>query len=763
MSPRAIPNSKAIAVPLSLLKRPLFENSTLKLSTVLILVNVGTNATYQPPTMTVYERLPILKHESEILTMVKENDIFICVGETGSGKSTQLPQILFHGGYTKGEFVNMKIGVTQPRRVATIALSNRVSDEMASTKLVGYQIRFEEKYDKELCKVKFMTDGILLRETLVDPLLSQYSVVMLDEAHERSLSTDILFGLLKGVVEKRRASELPALKLVITSATLDCRKFSKFYDQCPVLQVKGRSYPVDIYHSKNSQIMTSKGPIATYVKAVIETTLKVNDKEEDGHILVFLTGQQEIENVCAAIRLATRDNSNAPVVLPLYGALQGQQQGKIFENVPSGVRKIIVATNIAETSLTIANIRYVVDAGYVKQKVYNPAKGMEALVVVPISKVSAQQRAGRAGRTAEGKCYRLYSKESYHEMMKETVPEIKRSNLANTILYLKVLGIDDVIGFRYLDPPQVDAIEDALVQLHLLGAIDKNGNVTPIGKQLSLFPLEPNLGRVVVESIALDCFPEVIRIVAMLSVENIYVTPKVDAQDAYECHRDFFSDYGDHISLLRIMRAWEDDARENRIDRSRHDEMKRWCKQYWLNARALRMACLVVQQLLPLANSVKSNIEPIICDLKLNDRIRKSFCAGFFMKAARRCTIESVYKCLSDDYKLVHIHPSSSLHEIRTTEFILYQEIVHTSRSYLRNVLCVEKTWLDDCAGAFLFTTNNINRYQLSGRVAPAKRSILDEKTKPVDNANKRKGVTSDTIAMARARYAARKKQAKLV
>ncbi|OQR96333.1 pre-mRNA-splicing factor ATP-dependent RNA helicase, partial [Thraustotheca clavata] len=471
--------------------------------------------------------LPVGKYKAELLQAIEANQIIVCIGETGSGKTTQLPQFLLEAGYGDSK----RIGITQPRRVATTAVAKRVGEELAasgvSPKAVGYTIRFDDQCTTET-KIKFMTDGILVRECLQDPLLQQYSIIMLDEAHERSIHTDILFGLLKSMLKQR-----PDLKLIVTSATLDDERFAAFFNDCPVFRVPGRSFPVDIYHSKTHQIMGKTGPVSTYIQAAVDTTLQIHTHEPEGHILLFLTGQKEIEEACSMLNSRMRrfneeerlnpDNPRIPrlLVLPLYGALSSAKQRRIFN--PSSGRKVIVCTNIAETSLTVDGVKYVVDAGFTKQKVYNPLRGLESLIIVPISQVSAQQRAGRAGRTSAGKCYRLYSKQSYESMLPETVPEIQRSNLANTILYLKVLGISDVVGFNYLDPPAEDAIIDALRQLYVLGAINDAGEVTDTGKDMAQFPLEPRLGRCLLEGIRLGCGKELMIIVAMLSVETIFM------------------------------------------------------------------------------------------------------------------------------------------------------------------------------------------------------------------------------------------------
>ncbi|KAG3186784.1 putative pre-mRNA-splicing factor ATP-dependent RNA helicase [Phytophthora cactorum] len=668
--------------------------------------------------------------------------------------------------------------------------------------LVGYSIRFESRCSEDT-KLKFLTDGVLVRECLSDPLLKKYSVVMLDEAHERSIHTDLLFGLLQQVMKRR-----PEFRVLITSATLDAERFAEFFGEpvekkskkhkikpCPIVKIPGRVFPVDIFHSKQRQIMGHRGPLSTYVRSAVETTMQVHNSEDPGHILVFLTGQREIEDACAQIRALYREQEKRSDgmelrVLPLYGALQGPRQHEIFDAVPvNRVRKVIVATNIAETSLTIDGVRYVVDCGFTKQKVYNPVQQMESLVVVPISKVSAQQRAGRAGRTAPGKCYRLYNKTSYEEMAQETVPEIQRTNLANTVLYLKLIGIQDVIGFPYLDPPDEDSLLDALKQLYVLGALDVTGEATALGKLMAAFPLEPKLSRALVESLLLNCSHEMTQVVAMLSAENVFVEAhyrnkkrknREESDDEGEdweqrmlalkedglLHED-----GDQLTYKLLLQAFESKSRQ--VQGHRRD-LEHWCEDRHLRFRALTMAGSIVKQLRDIIETLSRRDLDAVKEEKdskrdawLDDRLRQALCAGFFMNAARRCTMETVYRLMYDDGKkaaqLVQFHPLSAMSYCAPPEFCVYQELVVTSKPFMRGALAVERHWLDHYSKDKL-NISVAQLYALCGRKPPVdekdqgKQSRVDKSE--VNSAETPKPVTVsvDAVAAARARFLARKK-----
>lgn len=394
--------------------------------------------------------LPVFEYRADFMRLLAEHQRIVLVGETGSGKTTQIPQWCVEYAKTLGK--QKGVACTQPRRVAAMSVAQRVSEEMDVIlgQEVGYSIRFEDCSSPKTL-LKYMTDGMLLREAMSDPMLETYQVILLDEAHERTLATDILMGVLKEVIRQR-----PDLKLVIMSATLDAGKFQQYFDNAPLMNVPGRTHPVEIFYTPE--------PERDYLEAAIRTVIQIHMCEDiEGDVLLFLTGQEEIEEACKRIK-REMDNLGPEAgelkCIPLYSTLPPNLQQKIFEPAPpkkaNGAigRKVVVSTNIAETSLTIDGVVFVIDPGFAKQKVYNPRIRVESLLVSPISKASAQQRAGRAGRTRPGKCFRLYTEKAYkNEMQENTFPEILRSNLGTVVLQLKKLGIDDLVHFDFMDPP----------------------------------------------------------------------------------------------------------------------------------------------------------------------------------------------------------------------------------------------------------------------------------------------------------------------
>ncbi|KAL7192227.1 hypothetical protein ACSBR2_024134 [Camellia fascicularis] len=617
--------------------------------------------------------LPIYRYRDELLQAVQDHQVLVIVGETGSGKTTQIPQYLHEAGYTE----RGKIGCTQPRRVAAMSVAARVSQEMG-VKLgheVGYSIRFEDcTSDKTV--LKYMTDGMLLREFLGEPDLASYSVVMVDEAHERTLSTDILFGLVKDISRFR-----PDLKLLISSATLDAEKFSDYFDSAPIFKIPGRRFPVEIHYTK--------APEADYLDAAIVTALQIHVTQEpgDGDILVFLTGQEEIETAEEILKHRTRGlGTKIPelIICPIYANLPTELQAKIFEPTPEGARKVVLATNIAETSLTIDGIKYVIDPGFSKMKSYNPRTGMESLLVTPISKASANQRAGRSGRTGPGKCFRLYTAYNYYNDLDDnTVPEIQRTNLANVVLSLKSLGIHDLLNFDFMDPPPAEALLKALELLFALSALNKLGELTKVGRRMAEFPLDPMLSKVIVASEKYKCSDEIISIAAMLSVgSSIFYRPKDKQVHADNARLNFHTgNVGDHIALLKVYSSWKET-----------NYSTQWCYENYIQVRSMKRARDIRDQLEGLLERVEIELTSNSNDL---EGIKKAITAGYFPHSAR-LQKSGFYKTVKHP-QTVHIHPTSGLAQV-LPRWVVYHELVLTTKEYMRQVTELKPEWLVEIA-----------------------------------------------------------------
>ncbi|KAH7518777.1 hypothetical protein FEM48_Zijuj09G0207000 [Ziziphus jujuba var. spinosa] len=632
--------------------------------------------------------LPVWQQKEEFLRVLSANQTVILVGETGSGKTTQIPQFVLEafGDNNKGITKNKKmIACTQPRRVAAISVSKRVAEEM-DVKIgeeVGYTIRFEDCSSSKTV-LKYLTDGMLLREAMADPLLERYRVIILDEAHERTLATDVLFGFLKEVM-KNRAD----LKLVVMSATLEAEKFQSYFSGSPLINVPGRLHPVEILYLEKPQ--------KDYLESAIQTVLQIHICEPPGDVLVFLTGEEEIEDACSRIRREIQNLGSqvGPVnVLPLYSTLPPAMQQKIFDPPDeAGGRKIVVSTNIAETSLTIDGIVYVIDPGFVKQKVYNPRVRLESLLVSPISKASANQRAGRAGRTRPGKCFRLYTNKSFDELLQpQTYPEILRSNLSNTVLTLKKLGVDDLVHFDFMDPPAPETLMRALEMLNYLGALDDDGNLTKLGEIMSEFPLDPQMSKMLVVSPEFGCSNEIVSICAMLSVPNCFVRPRGAREAADEAKARFAHVDGDHLTLLNVYHAYKN-----------NDEDSSWCYQNFVNHRVMKAADSIRQQLV----RTMARVQLRLCSNDFSSRdyyinIRKAMLAGNFMQVAH--LERSGHYLTVKDNQMVQLHPSTGLDHKPT--WVIYNEYVLTTSKFIRTITGIRGEWLVDLA-AHYYDLNN--------------------------------------------------------
>ncbi|PPD85217.1 hypothetical protein GOBAR_DD17877 [Gossypium barbadense] len=636
------------------------------------------------------QSLPIYKLKKELIQAVHDNQVLVVIGETGSGKTTQVTQYLAEAGYT----TRGKIGCTQPRRVAAMSVAKRVAEEFGCRlgEEVGYAIRFEDCTGPDTV-IKYMTDGMLLREILIDENLSQYSVIMLDEAHERTIHTDVLFGLLKQLVKRR-----PDLRLIVTSATLDAEKFSGYFFNCNIFTIPGRTFPVEILYTKQ--------PESDYLDAALITVLQIHLTEPEGDILLFLTGQEEIDFACQSLYERMKGlGKNVPelIILPVYSALPSEMQSRIFDPAPPGKRKVVVATNIAEASLTIDGIFYVVDPGFAKQNVYNPKQGLDSLIITPISQASAKQRAGRAGRTGPGKCYRLYTESAYrNEMSPTTIPEIQRINLGTITLQMKAMGINDLLSFDFMDPPPPQALISAMEQLYSLGALDEEGLLTKLGRKMAEFPLDPPLSKMLLASVDLGCSDEILTIIAMIQTGNIFYRPREKQAQADQKRAKFFQPEGDHLTLLAVYEAWK-----------AKNFSGPWCFENFVQSRSLRRAQDVRKQLLSIMdkyvhlafgfNTIADAFDfryklDVVSAGKNFTKIRKAITAGFFFHAARKDPQEG-YRTLVENQP-VYIHPSSALFQ-RQPDWVIYHELVMTTKEYMREVTVVDPKWLVELAPRF--------------------------------------------------------------
>ena len=657
------------------------------------------------------ESLPIFSVKEELLNIIRDNKVTIIVGETGSGKTTQLTQYLYENGYAKYGI----IGCTQPRRVAAVCVAKRVSEEMGTElgDIVGYTIRFEEFINEKTTKIKYMTEGILLRESLTDNELNTYSVIIMDEAHERSLCTDVLFGILKKIIAKRRD-----LKLIITSATMNSKKFSSFFGDAPIYQIPGRTFQVTYNYAKSTP--------EDYVDAAVKKAIEVHLRYPQGDILVFMTGQEDIEATCLLLNeRLKRFEGNVPkiVILPIYSQLPSDYQARIFQKTK--YRKCIVATNIAETSLTLDGVKYVIDSGLCKLKVYNPKIGMDALRVTPISQANANQRGGRAGRTGPGLCFRLYTEHSFNnEMWENNVPEIQRTNLANVVLLLKSLKIDNLLEFEFMDPPPHDTILNSMYQLWQLGALDDNGDLTELGKVMVEFPLDPSLSKILIVSEKYGCSSEIATIVSMLNVQSIFVRPKDYEKQADLARERFYIPESDHLTLLNVYEKWR--LNNNSIE---------WANENFLNYKSLKKVNDVRKQIILIM--LNNNINLISCNNNW-EYVRKCIIAGYFLNAAKLKGIGE-YVNLRTGIPCV-LHPSSAIYSLGyTPDYCVYHELIMTSKEYMSCVTAIEPSWLVEVAPNFFSFKKIENDNLLKIKLQNEEKKENDGKEEDINNKDENK------------------------
>ena len=611
------------------------------------------------------ENLPITEHLAHLSKKIQENQVIIVCGETGSGKSTQLPKLCLELGLAaKG-----LIGHTQPRRLAAKTIAQRVSDELQTElgSIVGYKIRHRDTTsDNSL--IKIMTDGILLAEMQNDRWLSQYTTIIIDEAHERSLNIDFILGYLKQLI-KRRSD----LKVIVTSATIDVERFSEHFESAPVIQVEGRNYPVETRYRPVEQDEEDEN---ANEKALLQAIQELSQISL-GDILVFLQGEYEINIVHKFLQKHHLPNTD---ILPLYSRLASSKQSRVFK--PHKKRHIILSTNVAETSLTIPGISYVVDFGYAKISRYSYRSKVQRLPIEKISQASANQRQGRCGRTHEGVCIRLYSEEDYLSRPQYTEPEIYRTNLATVILKMKSMKLGDINDFPFIDPPNSRFINDGLRLLNELSAIDKNENLTKVGKQLSVLPIDPRLGRMLIAANDWNCVSEILIIVSMLAIQDPRERPLDAASKADKAHSKFKHKHSDFISLLNLWVFYQSKKKSlsNR-------KLKKLCKTNFLSFTRMleweeihRQLSEIVKELGFSINNEKAELNSIHCAL-LN---------GLLSHVAYKNNSKSYLAARSAK---CHIFPGSNLFE-SLPKWIMAAEFIETSKLYARTVAKIDPNWL---------------------------------------------------------------------
>ena len=620
------------------------------------------------------ESLPVHARRAEIAAAITRSPVTIVSGATGSGKSTQLPKICLE----LGRGVAGMIGHTQPRRIAAQTLAYRVSAELGTAPgdLVGYQVRFVDRTGPRTL-VKLMTDGLLLRELEGDPLLERYDTLILDEAHERNLNVDFLLGVCRRLVERR-----PDLRVVVTSATIETRRFAEYFGGAPVIDVEGRSFPVEVRYRPLSEEEAEAPSLPEAVAAALDE-LGTNEQGIAGDALVFLPGERQIAETREFLDRAGKRDWD---VFPLYARLSAAEQERVFEPHPR--RRAVLATNVAETSLTIPGVRFVVDAGLARVSRYSPRAKFQRLPIEPVSRASAEQRKGRCGRVGEGICIRLYSEDDYAARPQYTDPEILRTNLASLILQMAALGLGAPEDFPFLDPPDTRLLNDGYRLLQELSAVDGDRHITRLGRQMASLPVDPRLARILLEAGRQRCLPEALVIAAFLSIQDPRERPADRTEAADQAHALFADERSDFVGVLNLWRA----AREQAGAGTR--ALRRWCKEHFLSFMRMREWYDLHEQLAEITagQGLERNTEPAPGNL-LHQAILTGFLGGIGVLDEDRMYLGA------RDMRFV-IAPGSPLAR-RTPHWIVAASLVETQRLYARMVAQVQPSWIES-AGAHL-------------------------------------------------------------
>lgn len=617
------------------------------------------------------QSLPITNMRKEIVETLKNNQVVIIAGDTGSGKTTQLPKMCLE----LQEKTGGKIGCTQPRRIAAMTVSARVAEELDDhSNLVGYTIRFQDHTDKRT-RIKFMTDGILLAEARRDKLLRQYDILIIDEAHERSLNIDFLLGHIKNIISRRKD-----LKIIVTSATIDTEAFAKHFNNAPVVTIPGKTYPVDVRYVPPRE--DEYGELENYVESSVTALSQLFDQEHADDALLFLPTEKDITTCCNLLRKKFQNFD----ILPLFGRLHSAEQKKIFK--PGKRTKIVVATNVAETSVTVPGIRYVVDTGLARMAYYNYRAKTHSLPIQKISRASCDQRKGRCGRIGPGICIRLFEEEDYLGRDDYTIPEIKRSNLAEVVLQMLSFKLGDPFSFPFIDPPLPSAINEGYNQLLELGAIRPNRTLTAIGKQMAVLPIDPSISRIVIEAKNNNCLKEVMIIATVLAIQDPRVRPPRYEQQADEAHKQFIDDRSDFLTFLNIWNLFHTVKAATSWSR-----LKKFCNSHFLSFQRMREWIDLHQQMTTILQS-QSNFA-LNSKNASYEAIHKSLAVGFL----RNIALKKEGKIYTGSAgKEIMIFPGSGQFT-SGSQWIIGSSFMETNRLYALNVASINPEWLEKLAG----------------------------------------------------------------
>ncbi|MDR2842486.1 MAG: ATP-dependent RNA helicase [Spirochaetaceae bacterium] len=643
-----------------------------------------------------YVDLPVYKQKDLILNAISQNQVIVVESPTGSGKTTQLPVILHNAGCAQ----NGMIGVTQPRRIAVLSVSEYIARQLGEKipGIVGYKMRFADQTN-EKTKIKIMTDGILLQEMKLDPWLAKYDCIVVDEAHERSLTIDFILGLLKRILEVRKE-----FKIIVSSATINTSVFSGYFGDCPVVKIDATTYPVTLVYDPLPDIGKGNNAEDALLNKVTVICSRFINERRSGDILIFLSGEKLIKG-CIKNLLSSPIAKKIHIV-PLYGRLGKEEQERVFDKAPWGKTKVVIATNIAETSVTIDGITAVIDSGFSKLNFYNPRTYTSSLVEGPISKASCNQRKGRAGRTQEGSCYRLYNRNDFEKRPLYTTEEIYRTDLSEVVLRMADLGITSFDEFDFISPPGKEGLISAVETLNLLGAIESDNTLSQIGKMMTAFPLSPRQARIIVEAILRypNVTQETIIACAFLSTQSPYILPPGEETDARKAHHFFRDDRGDFASYLKLYTLFNTAANKDKF-----------CEQYYLDLKTMAEIVNVVEQLELVVSGIGV---PVLSGGDFNDYIT-CIARGQIQFVCVR-TGKDLYRSLTADKIL--IHPGSVMFRMNP-EYIVAGEIVRTARMYASSVSPVTKSTLQKIGGALL---NSLERSAPQEYDKREKREIKD-------------------------------------